>query len=121
MIDLLVIIITYLFLYDVLYCFIIDTRVVGPFLPSPAKPLPKELEEFIGKDGDEDVILVSFGSILGEIAELNEPLLQRMADAFSKLPQKVIWKMKLEGMFINTPRNILIQARKSNYSDQRIN
>ena len=121
MIDLLVIIITYLFLYDVLYCFIIDTRVVGPFLPSPAKPLPKELEEFIGKDGDQDVILVSFGSILGEIAELNVPLLQRMADAFSKLPQKVIWKMKLEGMFINTPRNILIQARKSNYSDQRIN
>ena len=43
-----------------------------------------------------------------------------MADAFSKLPQKVIWKMKLDGMFID-PKNILIQARKSNYSDQRIN
>ena len=56
---------------------------------------------------------------MGEIAELNEPLLQRMADAFSKLPQKVIWKMKLEGMFINTTRNILIQARKSNYNEQR--
>ena len=42
-----------------------------------------------------------------------------MADAFSKLPQKVIWKMKLEGMFINTTRNILIQARKSNYNEQR--
>ena len=98
----------------------IDTRVVGPFLPSPAKPLPKELEEFIGKDGDQEVILVSFGSILGDIAGLNESLLQRMADAFSKLPQKVIWKMKLDGMFID-PKNILIQARKSNYSDQRIN
>ena len=56
---------------------------------------------------------------MGEIAELNESLLQRMADAFSKLPQKVIWKMKLEGMFINTTRNILIQARKSNYNEQR--
>ena len=43
-----------------------------------------------------------------------------MADAFSKLPQKVIWKMKLEGMFIE-PRNILMQERKSNYSDQTIN
>ena len=42
-----------------------------------------------------------------------------MADAFSKLPQKVIWKMKLEGMFINTTRNILIQARKSNNNEQR--
>ena len=50
---------------------------------------------------------------MGEIAELNEPLLQRMADAFSKLPQKVIWKMNLDGMFID-PKNILIQARKSN-------
>ena len=79
------------------------------------------MEEFIGKDGDQDVILVSFGSILGEVAELNESLLQRMADAFSKLPQKVIWKVKSEGMFINTPRNILIQATKSKYSDQRIN
>ena len=43
-----------------------------------------------------------------------------MADAFSKVPQKVIWKMKLEGMF-NEPSNILIQSRKSKYSDQRIN
>ena len=51
---------------------------------------------------------------------LNESLLQRMADAFSKLSQKVIWKMKLDGMFIE-PSNILMQARKSNYIDQRIN
>ena len=44
--------------------------------------------------------MVSFGSVLGDTAGLNESLLQGMADAFSKLPQKIIWKMKLEGTFI---------------------
>ena len=99
--------------------FIIDTRVVGPFLPSPAKPLPKELEEFVGKAGDEGVIVVSFGSVLGDTAGLNGSLLQGMADAFSKLPQKIIWKMKLEGTFIQ--RTILMHARNSYYINQRIN
>jgi len=45
--------------------------------------------------GDEGVILVSFGTIVGD---LDEKLLQMMAKAFSKLPQKIIWKLKLEGM-----------------------
>ena len=76
-----------------------DTRVVGPFLPSPAKPLPNELEQFMQKAGDEGVILVSFGTVLGEHVGFNESLLHIMADAFSKLPQKVIWKQKLEGTF----------------------
>ena len=72
---------------------------VGPFLPSPAKPLPNELEQFMQKVGDEGVILVSFGTLLGEIVRFDESLLQMMAHAFSKLPQKVIWKLKLEGVF----------------------
>ena len=52
--------------------------------------------------------MVSFGSVLGDTAGLNESLLQGMADAFSKLPQKIIWKMKLEGTFIE--RIILMQV-----------
>ena len=76
-----------------------DTRVVGPFLSSPAKPLPNELEQFMQSAGKEGVILVSFGTILGEHIGFNESLLQVMAEAFSKLPQKVIWKLKLEGTF----------------------
>jgi len=75
-----------------------DTRVVGPFLPSPAKPLPNELEKFMQSAGDDGVILVSFGTVLGEHIGFNESILQVMAEAFSKLPQKVIWKLKLEGM-----------------------
>ena len=45
--------------------------------------------------GGEGVILVSFGTIVGD---LDEKLLQMMAETFSKLPQRIIWKLKLEGM-----------------------
>jgi len=68
-----------------------NTRVVGPFLPSPAKPLPKEVDEFMQEAGDGGVILVSFGTVLEEV---DEDLLQLMAKAFSKLPQKILWKLK---------------------------
>jgi len=64
---------------------------VGPFLPSPAKPLPKEVDEFMQEAGDGGVILVSFGTVLEEV---DEDLLQLMAKAFSKLPQKILWKLK---------------------------
>lgn len=62
---------------------------VGPLLSSPAKPLPDELEEFVRESGDQGVILVSFGSVLGEI---DDQTIATMADVFSNLPQRVIWK-----------------------------
>ena len=68
----------------------LDTKLVGPLLSSPAKPLPDELEKFVKQAGDEGVILVSFGSILGEI---DDRIIATMADAFSSLPQRVIWKL----------------------------
>lgn len=68
---------------------------MGPFLPSPPKPLPDELDQFMQEAGDEGVILVSFGTVVGD---LDETLLQMMTKAFSKLPQKIIWKLKLKGM-----------------------
>ena len=63
---------------------------VGPLLSSPAKPLPDDLKEFVRRSGDEGVILVSFGSILGEI---DDKKIEIMAAAFSGLPQRVIWKL----------------------------
>lgn len=62
---------------------------VGPLLSSPAKPLPDELEDFVRESGDQGVILVSFGSVLGEI---DDQTIATMADVFSNLPQRVIWK-----------------------------
>ena len=72
---------------------------MGPFLPSPPKPLPKELDQFMQEAGDKGVILVSFGTVLEEV---DEKLLQLMAKAFSKLPQKILWKLK--GMSTKTGR-----------------
>ena len=68
-----------------------DTKLVGPLLSSPAEPLSEELEQFVRGSGDEGVILVSFGSILGEISDQT---ISTMADVFSTLPQRVIWKLK---------------------------
>ena len=71
-----------------------DTRVVGPFLASPAKPLPSELHQFMDETGEDGVILVSFGTV---VEGMKDAILQMMANAFSKLPQTIIWKLKLEG------------------------
>ena len=76
-----------------------DTRIVGPFLPSPANPLPDELEQFMQNAGDEGIILVSFGSTLEDLVGLEETLLHMIAETFSKVPQKVIWKLKSVGKF----------------------
>ena len=70
---------------------------MGPFLPSPARPLPNELDQFMQEAGDEGVILVSFGTVLEEV---DETLLQLMAKAFAKLPQKIVWR--LTGMSTET-------------------
>ena len=42
------------------------------------------------KSGDEGVILVSFGTVMGNI---KENMLTLLANAFSRVPQKVIWKL----------------------------
>lgn len=42
------------------------------------------------KSGNEGVILVSFGTIMGNI---NENMLTLLANAFSRVSQKIIWKL----------------------------
>ena len=80
-------------------CFLysLDTKLVGPLLSSPAEPLSEELEQFVRGSGDEGVILVSFGSILGEISDQTVSI---MADVFSILPQRVIWKLNPGTVFL---------------------
>ena len=71
---------------------------MGPFLPSPAKPLPSELDQFM-ETGEDGVILVSFGTV---VEGMKDASLQLMAKAFSKLPHTIIWKLKLEGTSTET-------------------
>ena len=68
-----------------------DTKVVGPLTASPAKPLNTELEEFMQNSGDQGVVLVSFGTVVGT----DKTMIDKMAAAFSKLPYKVLWKFQM--------------------------
>ena len=42
---------------------------------------------------------MSFGTVVGELIGMDEKLLNIMAETFSKLQEKVIWKLKLKGRF----------------------
>lgn len=72
------------------FFFFSDVKSVGPLLAGPAKPLPDDLEEFVKGAGDKGVILVSFGSILGDI---DDESIKAMAAVFSSVSQRVIWKI----------------------------
>ncbi|XP_051778630.1 2-hydroxyacylsphingosine 1-beta-galactosyltransferase-like isoform X2 [Erpetoichthys calabaricus] len=65
-----------------------NVKFVGGILTEPAKPLPEELHSWVeaAKDG---VVVVSFG--IG-IQTLPKYLAEIMAAAFSRLPQRVIWR-----------------------------
>lgn len=78
-----------LFIIFFIYLFS-DVKSVGPLLAGPAKPLTDDLEEFVKGAGDKGVILVSFGSILGDIDNAS---VKAMAAVFSSVPQRVIWKI----------------------------
>lgn len=84
-----------------------NTKVVGPLLAAPAKPLQEELEEFIQKSGDDGVILVSFGTILGNI---KENMLTLLANAFSRVPQRILWKLDRESAKVELSNNIKVAS-----------
>jgi len=84
-----------------------NTRVVGPLLTSPSKPLPTKLEEFMQSSGDDGVTVVAFGTTLGT---LDKEILAVMARAFAEFPQKFIWKLNEgnhcgEGVVSNSMEN----------------
>ncbi|XP_029316497.1 UDP-glucuronosyltransferase 2C1-like isoform X2 [Cottoperca gobio] len=64
---------------------------VGGFQCKPAKPLPEHLEEFVQSSGEHGFIIMSLGTLIGE---LPHDLADEIAAAFAKLPQKVIWRHK---------------------------
>lgn len=84
-----------------------NTKLVGPLLSSPAKPLPGDLQQFVMGSGDEGVILVSFGSILSQI---DDQTIERMAAVFSSLPQRVIWKLDTEGKSLHLGDNVKVSS-----------
>ncbi|MGH0156670.1 UNVERIFIED_CONTAM: hypothetical protein FKN15_031857 [Acipenser sinensis] len=62
---------------------------IGGFQCNPAKPLPQDLEEFMESSGEHGVVVMSLGTLVNG---LPSELTDKIAYAFSQLPQKVIWR-----------------------------
>ncbi|TRY91576.1 hypothetical protein DNTS_029146 [Danionella cerebrum] len=61
------------------------------FQCKPSKPLPQDLEDFVQSSGDHGVIIMSLGTLIGQ---LPDDVAEAIAGAFAELPQKVIWRYK---------------------------
>ncbi|XP_030852387.1 UDP-glucuronosyltransferase 2B33-like [Strongylocentrotus purpuratus] len=71
---------------------------VGGITTKPAKLLEQNLEEFVQSSGEDGVIIFTMGSYA---TYMKEELIREFMTAFSRLPQKIVWKVTL-----NFPKNI---------------
>lgn len=62
---------------------------MGGFQCKPSNPLPDDLEKFVQSSGKHGIIIMSLGSIFGELLD---DITDEIAAAFAQLPQKVIWR-----------------------------
>ncbi|CAK6433118.1 unnamed protein product [Pipistrellus nathusii] len=62
---------------------------VGGLHCKPAKPLPKEMEEFVQSSGKHGIVVFSLGSIISNISEERANVI---ASALAQIPQKVLWR-----------------------------
>ncbi|XP_040822733.1 UDP-glucuronosyltransferase 2B14-like [Ochotona curzoniae] len=66
-----------------------NVQFVGGLHCKPAKPLPKEMEDFVQSSGEEGVVVFSPGSMFGHGTEERANVI---ASALAQLPQKVLWR-----------------------------
>ncbi|XP_060715926.1 UDP-glucuronosyltransferase 2C1-like [Tachysurus vachellii] len=66
---------------------------IGGFHCKESKPLPQHLEDFVQSSGEHGVIVMSLGTMVGQ---LPHDVANLIAEAFAELPQKVIWRYKGE-------------------------
>nr|XP_010967698.1 UDP-glucuronosyltransferase 2A3 isoform X3 [Camelus bactrianus] len=64
---------------------------VGGLHCKPAKPLPKEMEEFVQSSGEDGIVIFSLGSMVKNLTEEKANLI---ASALAQIPQKVLWRYK---------------------------
>ncbi|CAL8377234.1 UDP glucuronosyltransferase 5 family, polypeptide G1 isoform X3 [Gadus morhua] len=62
---------------------------IGGFQCREAKPLPTELEAFMQSSGEHGVVVMSLGTL---VSALPKEMTEVIAEAFSRLPQKVVWR-----------------------------
>ncbi|KAM9440738.1 UDP-glucuronosyltransferase 2C1-like isoform 1-T1 [Clarias gariepinus] len=64
-------------------------KFVGGLHCKPAKPLPKEMEEFVQSSGDDGIVVFSLGSM---VKNLTKERANTIASALGQIPQKVLWR-----------------------------
>ncbi|XP_058402402.1 UDP-glucuronosyltransferase 2B31-like [Diceros bicornis minor] len=62
---------------------------VGGLPCKPAKPLPKEMEEFAQSSGENGIVVFTLGSM---VRNMTEERANVIASALAQIPQKVIWR-----------------------------
>lgn len=62
---------------------------VGGLHCKPAKPLPKEMEEFVQSSGENGIVVFSLGSMVSNMPEERANVI---ASALAQIPQKVLWR-----------------------------
>ncbi|XP_008582272.1 PREDICTED: UDP-glucuronosyltransferase 2B4-like isoform X5 [Galeopterus variegatus] len=91
---------------------------VGGFHCKPAKPLPKEMEDFAQSSGEHGVVVFTLGSMISNMPEERANV---FASALAQIPQKVIWRFdgkKPDTLGANTrlykwiPQNDLLDIKK---------
>ncbi|XP_023052300.1 UDP-glucuronosyltransferase 2B4 isoform X3 [Piliocolobus tephrosceles] len=96
-----------------------NVEFVGGLHCKPAKPLPKEMEEFVQSSGENGIVVFSLGSM---ISNMSEERANVIASAFAKIPQKVLWRFdgnKPDTLGLNTqlhkwlPQNDLLGHPKT--------
>ncbi|XP_017558421.1 UDP-glucuronosyltransferase 2C1-like isoform X1 [Pygocentrus nattereri] len=69
--------------------FLPNFKFVGGLHCKPAKPLPKEMEEFVQSSGDDGIVVFSLGSM---VKNLTKERANTIAAALGQIPQKVLWR-----------------------------
>ncbi|XP_032772020.1 UDP-glucuronosyltransferase 2B17 isoform X2 [Rattus rattus] len=62
---------------------------IGGVQCKPAKPLPKDMEDFVQSSGEHGVVVFSLGSM---VSSMTEEKANAVAWALAQIPQKVLWK-----------------------------
>ncbi|KAK7172633.1 hypothetical protein R3I93_002672 [Phoxinus phoxinus] len=69
--------------------FLPNFKYIGGLHCTPAKPLPKDMEEFVQSSGDDGIVVFTLGSL---IDKMPKEMSNRIASALAQIPQKVLWR-----------------------------
>ncbi|XP_033829234.1 UDP-glucuronosyltransferase 2A2-like [Periophthalmus magnuspinnatus] len=69
--------------------FLPNFKYVGGIHCRPAKPLPKDIEEFVESSGDAGIVVFTLGSMINNLTAEKANMI---ASGLAQIPQKVLWR-----------------------------